>query len=123
MAREDRRIDKLSVILSNYNSNEYIEESLLSIFNQDYGNIELIIADDGSPVFDRKKVDKVIDENKRNNISNIKILINKENLGTVKTMNNALKEATGKYVLILASDDALASNTIISDYVNTFNKY
>ncbi len=123
MAREDRRIDKFSVILSNYNSNEYIEESLLSIFNQDYGNVELIIADDGSPIFDRKKVDKVIDENKRNNISNIKILINKENLGTVKTMNNALKEATGKYVLILASDDALASNTIISDYVNTFNKY
>ena len=39
---------KVSVIIPNYNYEKYIEESLNSIIDQDYANIEIIIIDDGS---------------------------------------------------------------------------
>ena len=39
---------KVSVCMPNYNYGRYIEEAILSVFNQDYENIELIVVDDGS---------------------------------------------------------------------------
>ena len=38
----------VSFVLISYNQNEYIEEALLSAFNQTYSNIEYIISDDYS---------------------------------------------------------------------------
>ena len=38
----------VSVIVSCYNHEKYIEECILSILNQDYKNIELLVVDDGS---------------------------------------------------------------------------
>ena len=40
--------DLISVIMSSFNSEKTIEESIQSILNQDYKNIEFLIVDDGS---------------------------------------------------------------------------
>ncbi len=94
----NKRNKKISIILSNYCSEEYLNEAIESVFKQDYTNIELIITDDGSPNFKKSTVEKYIKENKTTNISDVKYVINKENIGTVKTFNKALKEATGEYI-------------------------
>ena len=39
---------KVSVCMPNYNYGEFLEQAILSVFNQDYKNIELVVVDDNS---------------------------------------------------------------------------
>lgn len=112
---------KFSVLLSNYNQEQYIYEAIDSILNQSYSNIELIITDDCSKIFEKEKLEKYINS-KRKDIE-LKFVINKENIGTVRTMNKGLKEVSGEYVLIFAADDCLHDNNVIDNFVNQFSKF
>ncbi len=109
-----------TVILTNYNGEEYIYNALDSIFIQDYPNIQLIITDDGSSNFDQFALEKYINKQKKSNIKDIQIIVNKNNLGTVKTLNNALKRVTGEFLLFFASDDQLANARVLSNFSATF---
>ena len=126
MAKEKRISNEInprkrfSIVLTNYNSEDYIEDALKSIYDQDYNNIELIITDDCSKLFPKSKIERII--NKKNNIKRLKFIINSENIGTVKTLSKALDEVTGEYVLFFASDDVLASNDLLKKYVNIFDE-
>ena len=116
--------DKLfSIILTHYNQMEYIGEALKSIFEQDYPNIELIITDDASKDFDKQKIEKLINKYKKGNIKQYKIIQNKENLGTVKTLNKALDVVKGEYISFFAADDKLYNEHVFSNYVKSFDKY
>lgn len=99
---------------------EYIYEALDSLFMQDYGRIQLIITDDASKEFDKNEINKYIEKNKKTNIENYKIIVNPKNIGTVKTLNNALKYVDGEYVLFYAADDKLFDLNVISRFVNEF---
>ena len=55
----------ITIILTNYNNEEYIYKAIDSILEQDYGNIELIITDDCSKKFDKDKINNYIDKNKK----------------------------------------------------------
>ena len=94
-----------SIIICCYNSEKYIKETIDSILNQTYNNIELIIIDDGSTDNSRKiinnylknkKIKKIFQKNKGLNISN----------------NIALKASNGEYILRLDADDWLDPNCI-----------
>ena len=121
--RENKEINKskFTIVLTNYNDEEYLEESLVSIFDQTYNNIELIITDDASKNFNKNMVEEIFKKYSPKNITELKFVINKENIGTVKTVNEALKLVTGEYVLFFASDDKLASTNIIQNYVDIFS--
>lgn len=97
----------VTVICSCYNHENFVIESLNSVINQDYKNIELIIVDDFSS--DNSK--KVI-ENWILNHSEITFIANEKNLGITKSFNNALRLAKGKYIIDLAADDILIPNCI-----------
>ena len=89
----------VSVIVPSYNHQNYIKECLLSILNQTYKNIQLIVIDDGS-----KDNSIEIIENLR--IEYNFIFIKQSNIGLSKTLNRALKEfIKGEFVCALASDD------------------
>ena len=49
-------MEKFTVIITHYNQMQYIEEALKSVLKQSYKNIELIVADDCSIQFNKKKV-------------------------------------------------------------------
>lgn len=111
-----------SIILLHYNQPSYVKIALDSIFAQDYENIELIFADDCSTKIDVDDLKNYCESKKGDNISDIKWQINEKNLGTVKSLSNAVKKATGKYLLFFAADDALFDSRVISNFVNAFSQ-
>lgn len=112
----------VSVILLSYNNYSYIYEALDSVLNQDYPNIELIISDDGSSNFDRPAIEKYLSKNQKKNISHSVFIVNKKNLGTVKSVNNAIKKAQGEYILFFAADDAFYDQKGVSRFMDAFRK-
>ena len=96
-----------SVIVLLYNNSEFIEDNLSSIMTQDYPAIEIIVVDDGSEEFDKNGIETYINEHKRENIQNVIVYQNECNFGTVKSANGAIGRASGKYIKLLAGDDAL----------------
>jgi glycosyltransferase involved in cell wall biosynthesis len=92
---------KVTVILPNYNHQDYIEERIESILNQDFRDFELIILDDAS-------IDKS-PENIRKFLTDSRIkefVINEQNSGsTFIQWEKGLQRAKGEYIWIAESDD------------------
>lgn len=114
--------DLFSIILLHYNQPRYVLTALDSVLCQNYSNIEFVFADDASTDIDIQTIKEYIDKNKRDNIKNVIYSINEENLGTVKTINNAVKKCSGKYILFFAADDALCNQKVISNFEKEFQK-
>lgn len=91
---------KVSVLMSAYNVEKYIEHSIASIINQTWGNIELIIVDDASTDNTPTILSKI---QKRYN--NIIVIHNSKNMGAYISRNIALKFASGAYVTCHDADD------------------
>ena len=103
-------MELVSVIMSTFNEPiSYIEKSIESILNQTYGNIQLILINDNP---NRKDLaDFLYEMSKKYN--NIKYLINKENLGLVKSLNKGIDVADGFYIARMDADD-ISKNERIS---------
>ena len=110
-----------SVIILSYKNLQYIEDTIKSVIDQDYKDIELIIADDCSDGIDLNKFKKYIDINNNGNIKNVIIYKNKMNLGIVKNINKALLVANGNYIKIIDSDDYFYSKNVLSNVADYFN--
>lgn len=113
-------LKKFTIILSNYNQEKYIFETIDSILIQTYKHIELIISDDSSDIFEKSKIEKHI-KTKRKDI-NLVFVINNKNIGTVKTFNKCFKKVTGEYITIIAADDKFHDKDVIKRYADFFNK-
>jgi len=103
------KLPKLSIIIPNYNYGNYIEETILSVINQNYPNTELIIIDGGS-------TDDSIEIIKKYN-KHINYWISEKDNGQADAINRGLKVATGDYVAFMNSDDTYLDNA----FVNIFN--
>ena len=91
--------EKLSVIVALYNSEGFLDRCLMSLVRQTYGNLEIILVDDGSTDRSGEICDRYAAE-----YSNIQV-IHKENGGVSDARNVGVEQATGKYVTFLDSDD------------------
>ena len=97
----------VTIICLCYNQQEFVLESLDSVINQDYKNIELIIVDDCST-----DNSKSIIENWLADYPGIPLIANTTNLGITKAFNHALQLANGDYIIDLAADDILVPNCV-----------
>ena len=93
----------VSVIIPAYNHEKYVQETIHSIINQTYKNIELIIIDDGSKDSTWQKIKETETECKTR-FSNIHFET-KENEGTCLTLNRLINLTNGEYIFLIASDD------------------
>lgn len=100
----------VSVIIPAYNHENFIQETIKSIINQTYQNIELIILDDGSKDSTWAKINEMKDECEKR-FSRI-IFETKENEGTCKTLNKLINLAEGEYIYLIASDDIAKPHAI-----------
>lgn len=92
---------KISVIVPVYNTEKYVENTLDSILNQTYKNLEIIVINDGST-----DNSKQICEKKALTDNRI-IMINTENQGAGAARNLGLSKATGEYISFIDSDDLI----------------
>ncbi len=95
----------VSVIIPTYNRENRIERTLVSVLNQDYGNIEIIVIDDGSTDATESVVQRIV----KNNADAGKRIryIRQENHGACVARNRGMMLATGNYIMFLDSDDLL----------------
>lgn len=90
--------DLVSIIMPSYNTAKFIEETLDSVLAQTYTNWELIIVDDCSTDDSDAVVAKYQDPR-------IRYLKNEHNSGAAVSRNRALREAKGRWIAFLDSDD------------------
>ena len=88
----------VSIIMPTYNCGRFIKEAIDSVLSQSYTNWELIIVDDCSTDDTKAFVSTYTDKR-------IRYMRNEQNMGAALTRNRALKEANGKYIAFLDSDD------------------
>lgn len=104
--------DKLvTVIISSYNSSQFIVETLESIAGQTWKDIELIITDDCSGDDTVEVCRKWKDENKERFV-NALILTNNRNTGVSANANRGLSVAKGNWIKFLGADDTLKQDCI-----------
>ena len=94
-------LDQISVdiILPNFNSSQYIEETLNSIISQSFKNWNLLLVDDNSD----EKTKNILTKYQKNN--KIKITWLKDNKGAGYCRNLAIKNSRAEYIAFIDSDD------------------
>lgn len=101
---------KVSIITATYNSGKTLEQTISSVIEQDYENIEYIIIDGKSTDNTLDIINKYIDRGVK--------YISEEDTGVYDAFNKGLEIASGDYVQFLGSDDSLCSKDIISKIVS-----
>lgn len=94
---------KVSHIIVTYNQKKYIDEAIASAVNQDYENLEVIVADDASTDGTAELVQNWQDRYP----GRVTAMVNLTNLGITRNLNTALKNATGEFVSFQGGDDIL----------------
>ena len=112
-----------TVIIPSYNQGKTIRQSIGSVLIQDYENLELIVTDDASSDFDKNAVQDYIEENKRENLQEYRVIAHQQNVGTVRNLNSAIAKAAGNYVTVFAGDDCLYDEHTLSNYEKGFAEH
>lgn len=89
----------VSIVMPSYNTGPFIEESIKSVIGQTYQDWELLIVDDCSTDHTDEVIEAYLSDIR------IKYLKNEKNSGAAVSRNKALKEAKGKWIAFLDSDD------------------
>ncbi len=92
---------KISVIIPVYNTEAYIEETLMSVINQTLTNIEIIIINDGSTDSSLAIIERIALTDKRIQV------YSQQNQGQSVARNTGIGKATGEYIHFMDSDDLL----------------
>lgn len=90
---------KVSIIVPVYNTEKYVEECLLSLKNQTYSNIEIVVVNDGSTDNSLKICQKFTGSDDRFKI------ISKENQGLNDARRTGFENSTGDWIVFVDSDD------------------
>lgn len=93
---------KLSVLVTTYNHEKYLEEALQSVFYQKTDvDFEVIVSDDFSTDSTRKIIEGFIKASPRH----MRLLSSEKNCGITKNLQKGLSECQGEYIAILEGDD------------------
>ncbi len=106
----------VSIITPAYNAERHIKYTIESVMKQDYNNWEMLIIDDGSKDTTKFIIEGFVKIDKR-----IKLISLTENKGVAYARNVGLKEAKGKYIAFLDSDDLWYPHKL-STQINFMNK-
>lgn len=102
---EEKDMPLVSVVVPCYNHEKYVTETIESIVNQTYKNIELIVIDDGSNDSSVEVIQELVDKYGFT-------FIHRPNKGLSATLNEGIGLSKGKYFSAIASDDYWALSKI-----------
>lgn len=101
---------KVSVIIPVYNVSKYIERCLLSVLNQTWQDLEVILVNDCTPDDSMEVAGKVLSSHPRGGMA--RCLAHGVNRGLSAARNTAISAANGDYLYFLDSDDYLPENAV-----------
>ena len=104
----------ISIIIPVYNAEKYIRECLESVISQDFQDYEVLVVNDGSKDGSLKICEEFSEKNKK-----IKIY-STENKGVSHARNYGMKQASGKWLMFLDSDDYLIEGCLKRLEAQTF---
>ena len=99
-------IGMVTVVVPVYQTEKYLDRCMESIVRQTYGNLQIILVDDGSPDSCPQKCEDWAKKDSR-----IKV-IHKANAGLGMARNTGIEHAEGEYICFFDSDDYIALDTI-----------
>lgn len=105
---------KVSIITISFNAEETISDTIKSVINQDYENIEYIVVDGAS----KDKTVTIV----RSFGFKVSQFISEPDKGIYDAMNKGISLATGDIIGILNADDVYADSKVISDVVKKFQE-
>lgn len=103
---------KISVIIPVYNCEDFIEESIRSILNQTFDDIEIIAIDDGSKDNTLSILNDLANDDSR------LLVYSQENQGSSVARNRAMSMAKGDYIYFFDADDYLVEDGLEKAYSN-----
>ena len=98
----------VSVICTSYNHEDYVEQALKSVVDQDYPNVELIVIDNGSTDHSAERISAFCQVHPA-----VRFIPNPMNVGLNQAFNQGLFLAEGRYVIDLSADDILLPGRIL----------
>lgn len=101
-----REKEKVSIIVPVFNAADTLEETLRSLLKQDEEITEIICVDDCSTDESRRILKRYEDF-----ADNIRVVLHDRNQGTLMTRRDGVRNATGKYIMFVDSDDGLLDDT------------
>ena len=108
----EKNIPLISVCIPCHNQAHFLDEAIKSALMQDYPNIEVVVLNDAS-TDDTEELSILEDER-------VKYLYSSEPSGTGGAFNKAIEASSGKYVVLLCSDDYFTNRFVLSDIVRAF---
>lgn len=96
---------KISVVMSIFNQENFLKESIESILNQTYRDFEFLILDDAS-------TDKSLKIIKTFKDKRIKVFQNRERQGLAKRLNFLIRQTKGEYIARMDGDDISSVNRL-----------
>lgn len=108
--------EKVSVVVPVYNAEAYLERCIHSIINQTYGNVEIILVDDGS-------TDKSYDICQSMSENDKRIIVHQQkNQGCMEARKTGIGYASGKFIMTVDSDDWI-ENIMIEELMHCVIQY
>ena len=99
--------DLVSVIIPYYKKRNFVKECVVSVINQSYDNLEILIIYDDTNLNDYEFLQEISKLDKR-----IKIINNNKRLGAGLSRNRGIEQSSGKYIAFIDADDTWAPNKL-----------
>lgn len=107
-----------SVLVASYNHENYIEDTLESLYYQTYQNIELLVCDDCSMDNSWEKIQKYLAD-KKDRFTDVKLIRHEQNKGLVEGLLEMLDLSSGDIIKVMAGDD-IFGDTYFEDVVQAY---
>mgnify|MGYP001771145197 FL=1 len=98
---------RFSIVIPVYNGAEYLEECVASVLDQDFGDFEVILVDDGSTDGSLE-----VEESLSTHDSRVTHLSQRVNGGTLLARKQGVMSSSGEYVLLMDQDDSIVQGTL-----------
>src|SRR5690349_11312422 len=94
---------KVSVIVPIFNQAPFIRETVESVLNQDYQNVELVLSDDGST----DGTTAILRSYAQREPDRVRLVLSEQNTGIAGAFNRGLDAHTGEFIAWLGGDDTM----------------